>query len=46
MKEHKLRQFQAAMAYEDTKIKINVDDIPVEPSYKGPKLDKIDDINS
>jgi hypothetical protein len=33
------------MAYEDTKIKINIDEIPVEPSYKGPKLDKIEDIN-
>lgn len=33
------------MAYDDnTKIKINLDEMVIEASYSGPKLDKIEDI--
>ena len=45
VKEEKLRKFQNAIGYDDQKVKINIEDIPVEPSYNGPKLDKIEDIS-
>ena len=38
--------FQKALSYDDQKIKINPDEIPVEATYSGPKIDKIEDINS
>ena len=46
MKEHRIRQLQSALGYASEKVNIDVDAIKVEPNYKGPKLDKIEDINS
>ena len=45
MKEHKLRQFQAALNYGDTTVDIKIEDIQVESSYDGPNLKSVDDIN-
>ena len=42
-REHKLKLLQAAIFVEDKKVEINVEDIVVEDSYTGPKLDKIED---
>ena len=39
LKEHKLRQLQKAIFVEEKKIEVNVEDIVVEDSYKGPKLE-------
>ena len=38
--------FQKALNYDDSKVKINPDEIAVEASYSGPKIEKIEDINS
>jgi hypothetical protein len=35
--------FQEAMAYEEGSIKVNLDEIVVESSYTGPKLEKSTD---
>jgi serine/threonine-protein phosphatase 5 len=32
------------MGYEEQKISVKIEDIPVEPSYNGPKLESIEDI--
>lgn len=40
VKEQKLRMFQEAMAYEEGTIKVNLDEILVEDSYTGPRLEK------
>ena len=46
-KEHRLRQLQSCLGYDDSKVDINIEDIIVEPSYDGPKLEKsTDEINS
>lgn len=42
-KEHKLRQLQSCLSYDDSKVNINIDDIIVEASYDGPKLEKSTD---
>lgn len=42
-REHKLKLLQAAIFVEDRKVEINVEDIPVESSYTGPRLEKIEE---
>ena len=37
---------QSALGYASERVNINVDDIPVESSYKGTKFDKVEDIDS
>jgi serine/threonine-protein phosphatase 5 len=45
-KEHRLRQLQMCLGYDDSKVDIKIEDIIVEPSYDGPKLEKsTDEIN-
>jgi hypothetical protein len=44
LKEHRYRQFASTIVYDEKRIEVNLDDIPVEPSYTGPTLDKIEDI--
>ena len=43
MKEHRLRQFQSCLGYDDSKVSINIEDIVVESSYDGPRLEKSTD---
>jgi hypothetical protein len=43
VKEHRLRLLAQAVYVEDKKVEINIEDIVVEASYSGPKLDKIED---
>jgi len=37
---------QSALGYASERVNINVDNIPVEASYKGPKFDKVEDIDA
>jgi serine/threonine-protein phosphatase 5 len=46
IKEYKEREFAKCIATEEKKILVNLDDIVVEDSYTGPKLNSIDDINT
>lgn len=46
LKEHKAREFAKCIEKEDIRIKINLDDITVEASYTGPKLEKIEDLTA
>lgn len=47
LKEHRLRQFQSCLGYNDTRVQINVEDIVVEDSYDGPRFEKsVNEINS
>ena len=47
MKEHKLREFAKCIVTEDKKVEVNIEDIVVEESYSGPKLENgVDDINA
>ena len=46
MKEWRIRQLQSALGYASEKVNINVDNIGVEASYKGPKLEKLEDIDA
>ena len=43
LKEHRLRQFQSCLGYNEDKVKIDIDGILVEDSYLGPKLEKSTD---
>jgi len=46
LKEHKLREFAKCLGYDNTKIEINVEDMTVEDSYAGPRLDNgIEELN-
>jgi len=45
LKEHKLREFAKCLGYDNTKIELNVEDMIVEDTYSGPRLDKIEDLN-
>ena len=46
LKEHRLRQFQSCLGYDDSRVDINIDDIVVDPSYDGPRFEKsVDEIN-
>ena len=40
MKEHRLRQLQSCLGYDDNRVDIKIEDIPVEASYTGPRLEK------
>jgi len=44
LKEMRLRQFSKCIEVEDKKIEVDVQDIVVEDSYTGPRLESIDDI--
>lgn len=47
LKEYKAQKLSQALSYDDNKkILVDVNDIFVEKSYAGPRLDSIDDINS
>ena len=37
---------QSALGYATERVNINIDDIPVESTYKGPKFDKVEDIDA
>jgi len=43
-KEYSLQQFAAAIVSEEKKLVVNVQDMVVEASYAGPKLNSTDDI--
>lgn len=46
-KEHRLRQLQMCLGYDDSKVNINIEEMIVEASYDGPRLEKsTDEINS
>jgi len=45
LKEHKLREFAKCLGYDNTKVELNVEDLTVEDSYTGPRLEKVEDIN-
>ena len=44
LKAHKEQLLAAAIEYKDERVEVNVDDIVVESSYTGPKLDSLADI--
>lgn len=47
LKEYKAQKLSQALSYDDNKkISVDVNDIFVEKSYAGPRLDSIDDISS
>ena len=39
LKEHKLREFAKCLGYDNVKVEVNVEDMVVEDSYTGPRLD-------
>lgn len=43
MKEHRLRQLQSCLGYDDNRVEIKIEDIMVEATYNGPKIDKSTD---
>lgn len=43
MKEHRLRALQSCLGYDDNRVEIKIEDILVEGSYTGPKLNKSTD---
>lgn len=46
LKQHKLREFAKCLGYEAKKVEVNVEDIVVEDSYKGPRLENgVEEIN-
>jgi len=47
LKEHKLKEFAKCLGYDNTKVEVNVEDMQVEDTYTGPRLDNgIEDLNS
>ena len=47
LKEHRLRQFQSCLGYEESRVDIKIADIIVEDSYDGPRFEKsVDEITS
>ena len=40
LKAYKEREFQKCLGYEDQRVNVNVEDITVEASYDGPRLEK------
>ena len=44
LKTHKEQLLAAAIEYKDERVEVNVEDIAVEASYKGPKIDSVADI--
>jgi len=46
LKEYKLREFAKCLSYDEQRVEINLENIIVEPSYVGPRLDNgVEDIN-
>jgi hypothetical protein len=46
MKEYKYRELAKCIGYDDQKVTIKIEDIVIEASYNGPRLDNgVDDIN-
>jgi serine/threonine-protein phosphatase 5 len=43
LKEHKLRLLKQAIFVEDKKVEINLEDMIVESTYQGPRLQTIED---
>ena len=46
LKAHREQLLAQAIVHEEAKLVINVEDIPVEASYTGPRLNSIDDIDA
>ena len=46
LKEYKYREMSKALSYDEKRVEINVADIVVEPSYSGPKLENISEVNA
>ena len=46
MKAFKEAELAKAIFFEEKRIEVNVEDIVVEDSYTGPKLESIDDVNA
>jgi len=47
LKEHKLREFTKCLGYDNTKVEVNVEDMIVEDTYTGPRLDNgIEELNA
>lgn len=46
LKEHREREFAKCIEKDEVRIQVNLEDILVEASYTGPKLDSIDQINT
>ena len=44
MKEHKAREFAKCIEKDDIRVVVNVDDMVVEASYDGPRLEKIEEL--
>lgn len=44
MKEHKAKEFAKCIEKEDIRVNIKLEDIIVEASYDGPRLENIDDL--
>ena len=44
LKEHKLRELVKCLGYDNTKVEVNVEDMQVESTYVGPRLEKIEDL--
>jgi hypothetical protein len=44
MKEHKAREFAKCIEKDDIRVNINLDDMVVEATYTGPKLENIEDL--
>jgi serine/threonine-protein phosphatase 5 len=47
LKEHKLKEFAKCLGYDNSKVEINVEDLQVEDTYTGPRLDNgIEELNA
>jgi hypothetical protein len=46
MKEHKEREFAKCIMVEDARIEVKLEDIVVEESYQGPRLESAEAINA
>jgi serine/threonine-protein phosphatase 5 len=46
LKEYREREFAKCIQKDEVRITVNLDDIPVDASYTGPKLEKIEDLTS
>lgn len=44
LKEHKAKEFAKCIEKEDIRVNIKLDEIIVEASYDGPRLESIDDL--
>lgn len=46
LKEHKAREFAKCIEKDDIKVNVNLDDIQVDATYAGPKLETIEDLTA